>query len=441
MVSKKEDSTQKEPWLKNLEQLVRKHPLAVLRFDSEELEIISQTQRGMNSFSIAFPHGLLQELRPPTACLLLTKDYRKEEKAYFGLAVRKSPVTTFDSRLMIESARPIAPNKEESLIALVTEKRFATDLRNRFKNQAQLVHLSPALSVHLINRLAEVEGNKNEMRRAFAKLESPRTYSGNRAFQEDALKSALQVFGLTLRDAAVNVETVGPTALDRVHIHEDAVIEHDARDIPEFTLTASDLTGRAVFKKGLEQLEVITANKRPLEEVFGVDLIYLNAIKRNIVMVQYKMLEPLREDKDTDWIYRPDAQFEKQLASMKRFSSTQPPEPHEYRINPQAFYLKFVQRDASLSKSSITMPIDHFDVLRNDPACAGSRGAFRISFNTLDGRYLRQNTFFDLIRSGYIGTHAETTTSLAKFIEWALKNNRAVVAALHSHGNSINYYG
>ena len=440
MVSKKEDSTQKEPWLKDLEQLVRKHPLVVLRFDSGELEAISNTQRGMNSFSIAFPHGLLQELRPPTACLLLTKDYRKEEKAYFGLAVRKSPVTTLDSRLMIESARPIAPKNEESLIALVTEKHFATDLRNRFKNQTPLV-LSPALSVNLINRLAAVKGNKDEMRRAFAKLEIPQPYSGNRALQEDAVKSALQVFGLTLRDAAINIETVGPTALDRVHIREDAVIEHDARDIPEFTLTTSDLTGRAVFKKGLEQLEVITANKRPLEEAFGVDLIYLNAIKRNIVMVQYKMLEPLWEGKDTDWIYRPDAQLETQIARMKRFSSTQPPEPHEYRINPQAFYLKFVRRDAFLGKSSITMPIDHFDVLRNDPACAGPRGAFRISFNTLDGRYLRQRTFLDLIRSGYIGTHAETTKSLAKLIEWALKNNRAVIAALHSHGNSIGYYG
>lgn len=438
MASKKEKSTQKELWFNKLEELVRNHPLVVLRFDSEESEAISNTRRGMNSFSIAFPHELLQGLRLPTACLLLTKNYYEKKKAYFSLAVRKGPVTTFDSRLMIESARPIIPNEEKSLIALVTEKRFATDLRNRFKNQAQLVNLSPALSVHLINRLAEIEGNKNEMHRAFAKLENPRTYSGNRAFQEDALKSALQVFGLTLRDAAVKVETVSPTALDHVYIHEDAVIEHDARNIPEFTLTYSDVTGRAIFSKGLEQLEVITANRRPLEKVLGVDLIYFNAIKQNIVMVQYKMLEPLE---DKDWIYRPDAQFKKQLASMKGVRFNQPPEPHEYRINSQAFYLKFVQRDAALSKSSITMPIDHFEVLRNDPACIGPRGAFRISFNTLDGRYLRQATFLDLIRSGYIGTHAETTKSLAKFIEWALKNNRAVVAALHSDGNFIDYHG
>ena len=138
MARRKKDSIQKEPWFKELEQLVREHPLVVLRFDSEELEAISNTQRGMNSFSIAFPHWLLQELRPPTACLLLTRDYCKKKKAYFSLAVGKSPVTTLDSRLMIESARPIAPNKEESLIGLVTEKRFATDLRNRFQEPSTI---------------------------------------------------------------------------------------------------------------------------------------------------------------------------------------------------------------------------------------------------------------------------------------------------------------
>ena len=262
------------------------------------------------------------------------------------------------------------------------------------------------------------------------------------------MNSALRVFGLTPRDAATSVETEGPTALGRVHIREDAVIEHDARQIPEFTLTASYLTGRAVFLKGRERLEVITANRSPLEEVLGIDLIYLNAIKRNIVMVQYKMLEPLREDNVTDWIYRPDDQFGKQVALMKSFSFPEPPEPHEYRLNPQAFYLKFVRRDASLGKSPATIPIDHLEALRNDPAFKGPRGAFRISFNALDGRYLRQTTFFDLIRFGYIGAYAKDTENLEILIEKTLKDNRAVVAAAASHSqppldltSSDLYYG
>lgn len=429
----------REHWFKKLEQLVRKHPLAVLRLDSEQQELLSSGIRSETiSFSIALPRAALRELRVPTACLLITEDQGRK-KTYFSSATGKSPVTTFESRLMIENVRPIIPDGEESIIALVTERRFASDLRSRLGIPKRLVRLSPMLSVHLIDKLAEVRGNRDEMRRVASGLESPRTYSDNKALQEDAVNSALRVFGLTPRDAATSVEIEGPTALGRVPIREDTVIEHDAHHIPEFALTASDLTGRAVFKKGRERLEVITANRSPLEEVLGVDLIYLNAIKRNIVMVQYKMLEPTREDDDTDWIYRPDDQFGKQVDRMKSFSFPEPPEPHEYRLNPQAFYLKFVRRDASLGKSPITMPIDHFEVLQNDPAFKGPRGAFRISFDALDGRYLRQTAFFDLLRSGYIGAYAQDTKNLEILIEEILKGNRAVVAAVASHSQPLLY--
>ena len=37
-------------------------------------------------------------------------------------------------------------------------------------------------------------------------------------------------------------------------------------------------------------------------------------------MVQYKMLERHRQGRKTDWIYRPDRQFEKEMDRMKRFS-------------------------------------------------------------------------------------------------------------------------
>ena len=84
------------------------------------------------------------------------------------------------------------------------------------------------------------------------------------------------------------------TALARVRLREDTVIEHDARSIPGWTLTSSYQTGRATFSQGDQVLEVITANKQPLEEIFGVDLIYLNRTHRALVMLQYKMMEPIR---------------------------------------------------------------------------------------------------------------------------------------------------
>jgi hypothetical protein len=56
----------------------------------------------------------------------------------------------------------------------------------------------------------------------------------------------------------------------------------------------------------------------------------------------------------------------------------------------------------------------------------------RISYDGLDGRYMRQDAFLDLIRSGYIGARAETTERLKTLIEAVLANDRAVVAAVQT---------
>ena len=142
-------------------------------------------------------------------------------------------------------------------------------------------------------------------------------------------------------------------------------------------------------------------------------------------MVQYKMLEPHRKGRKTDWIFRPDGQFDKEMERMKRFSQLHVPGPLEYRINPQVFYLRFVQqRDAKLGKVTGTMPIDHFEILRDNPDCKGPKGGFRITYDTLDGRYLRQNGFLDLVSSGYIGAHAKTTADLETLIREILNGNR-----------------
>ncbi|MEQ9519037.1 MAG: hypothetical protein RLN89_06310 [Parvibaculum sp.] len=224
------------------------------------------------------------------------------------------------------------------------------------------------------------------------------------------------------------------TALARVNIIVDSLAEHDARTFPEFALIDSDITGCAVFEKGRERLEVFTANRHPLENVFGVDLIYFNVTRQNIVMVQYEMLEPhTPKDGDKDWVYRPDSKLDDEVARMKKFSMTHPPKPYEYRLNPQPYYLKFVKRDGALSNAGIVMPIDHFERLRADPSCKGPRGAVRVSFESLAGRYLRQGPFLDLIRAGYIGATTETTSILKTLVEAVVDGDKAVVGAIQSY--------
>ena len=76
-------------------------------------------------------------------------------------------------------------------------------------------------------------------------------------------------FGLSPDEQARSLELVAnrDTSLARVGVMEDSVIEHDARHIRGYDLVFSDITGRAIFesKKRNETLEVLSANRRPLE--------------------------------------------------------------------------------------------------------------------------------------------------------------------------------
>lgn len=159
----------------------------------------------------------------------------------------------------------------------------------------------------------------------------------------------------------------------------------------------------------------------------------MNLTKKNIVMVQYKMLEPnSRLGVATDWLYRPDAKMAREIARMKRFAAQHAPGPLEYRLNPQVFYLKFVKRNGALSDGSVITPIDHYEQLLNDPTCEGPRKAVRISYDSLSGRYMRQGAFLDLVHSGYIGAYAATTAYLSTLIRAVLAGDRTVVAAVQS---------
>ena len=429
-------------WLKQLTDLVDRKPLIIFRFSHDEWVRLKGSYGHFNNFTVARSNTLFKDARLPTAGLLIGNVFNKETEVYFALVKSRTRATTLDSRIRFTNARQISPSAEQDLLHLVTKTIFKSNLSTRLVSEDPVIPLSPKLSVDLVKQLAARVENREAMRAVVAQFNTPKAYSGNSALQQDAVDLALKTFGLPPIASAIYVKTENDreTAIQRFNVREDAVIEHDARVVQGFTLTGSDLTGRAVFRMGNEKLEVITANRRPLEEVFGVDLIYLNAVKQNIVMVQYKMLEPYDKDHKIDWLYYPDsdAQFQKELDRMRLFSQTHSPGHLEYRINPQVFYLRFVRRHAMLGRSTVTMPVDHFEVLRHNPENEGPRGAFRISYDTLDGRYLRQQAFLDLVRSGYIGAHAKTTADLETLIREILNGNRALVAALHSTRSSSN---
>ena len=432
---------QARTWLDALRQHVQARPCVILRLDEGDSGQLFGSRRGLNEFTLARAHGLCADIKTPTICLVFGKLSQSKDPAevehiaYIGLVSSRSPITTLETRIKVKRAVSMEPDTEQAMAALLNGTAHATQLQKKLQSPAPVLVLSPKLSSALIDELVAIPTNQGPIRTVAESLTAPKRYTNFAAVQEDAVQTAMKAFGLTANDRASRVELVKSqsTALVRVPLMEDSVIEHDARTVPGYTLTASHITGRALFQKGGEKLEVFTANRRDLEHVFGVDLIYLNLTKKNIVMVQYKMLEPHGHvGEPAEWLYRPDAKMADEVRRMRAFASSHAAGPLEYRLNPEAFYLKFVKRNGSLTNGSIITPVDHYERLLQDPGCRGPRGAYRINYQALGGRYIRQGAFLDLIQSGYIGAYAETTAMLSTLVEAVLKGNRAVVAAVQS---------
>ena len=427
-------------WLDGLKKQVEKKPITAIRLDDADWLSLSASAKGFQEFSIARSHQLLPDIKQNTLCLVYGT-HKWADAVYLGIVSSIQAVTTLESRLKMRRCIKITPDDAKSLSELVAKKPFSTQIKKRLLAKAGIAALSSKQSQLLLERLAEIEDNELALKSLDAYLSSPKRFNGNTAFQEDAIRTALATFGMEKEGNADTLQLAKgkQSGLARIGFIEDNAVELDAKNIKGYDLVGADLTGRATFRKRDETLEVITANRRELEHCLGVDLIYINLTHKNVVMLQYKMLEPngKSDGSSTDWIYRPDSKLDDEIARMKKFRAEHKPGISEYRINHEFFYLKFVKRDASLSNGAILTPLEHFEIVRQSPAAKGPKGGIRVSYNALHGNYLRPAPFMDLVRSGYIGSYAETTQVLKTLIDEILADNKAVVAAIQQpHGKT-----
>lgn len=313
---------------------VERKPVILVRLPDGVLEGLSESKRGLDRFTIARPHNMFRDLKLPTICLVAMGD-GQTQKCFVGIATSKAAVATFDSRLAMKKLKPLALPSISALKNELVSKAFKNALVSKaFKNAFEFklksdvvaVGMTPKLSVAIVKALSAKRVNRSALEtvaRHIPKLSPPRIAEWE---QLDAIRTAMAAFGLSKSECPWIVETTDDsdstlTFLDRyqAHVFEDYVIQKDAGTVPGYSLFKRDLTGRAVFVRGNERLEIFTANRGPLEAMLGVDLVYINDTLGSTLMVQYKVLERARDPETdiSDWIYRPDGQLKRELARMK----------------------------------------------------------------------------------------------------------------------------
>lgn len=414
---------------------VETKPILLASFDEGLSESLHESRQGFEHLTIVRPHWQFKDLKLPTVCILEIQEYGGL-RCYLATATRKAAVSTFDTRLTIKKLRPISSSSFKEIEANVAEAQMKRRLSRRLPVDGGFSPLSPKLSSLLIEQLARDQENQVALDTALALLPRLRRTPQINWAQEDAIDTAIAAFGIQGNSIPeeVRLKRGSTSGLAQIgtYLYEDNVVHADASQLPGFETISQDITGRAVFKKRDERLIIYTANKLPLEQMLGVDLIYVNETKGNIVMVQYKMLEEAEsEDETSDWLYRPDTQLREEVARMQlpAFQG----DLTDYRLSRNPFYFKFVKRKVvEDSHQSFLVSLDHLNQILASPDARGPRGGIRLSYNALDGTYLREAEMVSLIRSGYIGTHRAETEALATIISEVSRGNKAMVLAWQS---------
>jgi len=309
--------------------LIQKGALSLLQFSADEWDDLQNTRNGVSRFSLTFEHDSARSGKKNSLVLITVAgsqfpdpefDIKDSRQLFIGVVNSIATVAMFSSRVVFTSVEKIAPGSLEALLDRVTDSNLRgaiTSLR-RWDDKYRAVSPKPASS--LIQAIAAIPENRPALQRMLARMDVPRRFENGRALQQDAVRTALKVFGAGPEADAV---TLGDddTALGRVRLREDMVVAYDAMSAPGWTLSSRYQTGRATFTQDEEQLDIITVNKQPLEEIFGVDLIYLNQTHRALVMLQYKMMEPAKrgsfarfgiddaESDEREWLVWIDSQF------------------------------------------------------------------------------------------------------------------------------------
>jgi hypothetical protein len=312
--------------------------------------------------------------------------------------------------------------------------------------------LPPKTLGAFVDRVVELDGSVagrltrfSERRREALRRFEPREQE-NLALQKEALGMALEISGIPREEIlAWQPSSVSQRSfldgLPGAQVREDAMLLSDFSTLPGFeAIGGATHYGAKVFQNPDNpsiRLTVIMANRLPLEQQTGADLIYFNEAYRCFVMVQYKAME--KGDDEPEFRWRPGDQFEQEiermdalLAELKKITPGNDPDGFRFSDNP--FFLKFCPRvvfnpdDRGLFKG-IYLPLDLSKRAQGTGRLKGIKGGNVLTFQNI-GRRINNSEFIALVAGSWVGTSIEQSAILGRLIKEILASGRTVTFAV-----------
>lgn len=181
-----------------------------------------------------------------------------------------------------------------------------------------------------------------------------------------------------------------------------------------------------------QRLYVANANRDIAENVLGTDLIYFNATRQSIILVQYKRMDARKKG-----FYYPDSDHNlaselERMEAVDKYAAANTGTVHDFRLGPSPSWLKICQPQAIIPQTGDMIPgmyfsREHFQKLREDPRLQGPRGT-RFGYSNVPN-YLDNTMFNRLVETGLIGTSGSSTELLHDQIMRSFEGHKALVVA------------
>jgi hypothetical protein len=216
--------------------------------------------------------------------------------------------------------------------------------------------------------------------------------------------------------------------LNGLNLREDQLIINDFTCFGDLKVIKEYKNTTCTLSNGRNTVSIIYANRTPLENNIGVDLIYYGHNHQTFIFVQYKRL--VEENKK--YIYRAnnDKSLIKELDRMNNLKTHMIEDKHDYRINDEVFYFKFCKEKQDIYTKDLCqgfyLPKDFFDLIYSRQKKENKSVVF--SYDVVE-RYLNNTLFIELIKSGLIGTKYINANSISKVIKETLESGKSLILA------------
>lgn len=416
----------------------------VLRGDREQAFL----QRVENGENFAEPvREFMHSRNSPLVCFVVSAEGMI---THLGLGRRGIRAGTGIRRLNVNSIEPLhAPLKTATILDSMPS-RMKSIVRKRFLNSGLF---SPKAFDVLVETLIELSPETRIVLDRFRRsrrekiLQISYQARNSLAFQQQAIVTALSIAGIKrdeLQEWSPPESGAAISFLDglpSVRLREDSMVLNDLMKVPGFDFIESGPYSAAIFESDSERLTVILANRLPLEEQTGTDLVYFNETYQSFVMVQYKAMEFCDDEKGA--IFRlPNPQLDEEIGRMDKLleflrSCNSNNHKSEFRLNENPFFLKLCPRivfqpdDVGLIPG-MYLPLDYWKILAVHPSLKGPKGGLRVTYENV-GRYFDNTEFIKLVAKAWIGTNTNQSSVLKEIFREVLATGKAIAIAVKSN--------